>query len=132
MNENTKDEIRHVEMKGPSFYSAESNIDREKKDIIGITPGDQDPLIYWHQVAQDAIKTAEKEREKAKYAVAGRDRADRELKNFTERLVIQAADKRSAIPLDLSRLIEMASDGTISLNVNISISGRKEGDNGDD
>lgn len=32
----------------------------KRKNIISITPHDQDPVIYWHQVAQDAINARER------------------------------------------------------------------------
>lgn len=132
MSENTKDGMKHVELAGPSFITEESITDRERRDILNITPGEQDPLIYWHHVAQDAIKTAEKERERAKYAVAGRDKAEREFNGLTERLVRQAAANRSNMPLDLTRLVEMASTGKIDLSVSLYISGGKGGTNSDD
>ena len=132
LKESQKDDVKRIEMTGPGFYTAESASDRERHNIISITPGEQDPLIYWHQVAQDAIKTAEKEREKAKYAVAGRDRAERELNTFTERLVQQTAANRNDMPLDLSRIIQMASSGTIDLSISLYISGGKGGANSDD
>lgn len=132
MNGTAKDDVKRIEMTGPGFYTAESISDRERRDILDITPGEQDPLIYWHQVAQDAIKTAEKEREKAKYAVAGRDKAEREFNGLTERLVQQAAANRSNMPLDLTRLIEMASTGKIDLSVSMYISGGKGGNNSGD
>lgn len=132
MSGTAKDEIRHVELAGPGFYTAESITDRERRNILDITPSEQDPLVYWHQVAQDAIKTAEKEREKAKYAVAGRDKAEREFNGLTERLVHQAAANRSNMPLDLTRLIEMASTGKIDLSVSLYISAGKGGNNSDE
>ena len=96
----------------------------QKMKILDNTPCDQDPVIYWHQVAQDAIKSAEKERERAKYAAAGRDKAERDLNLFTERLIARAASDKSTIPLDISRLVELAQCGDIDLSVNIGIYGK--------
>ena len=87
--------------------------------------------MYWYQVAQDAIKSAEKERERAKYAAAGRDKAERDLKLFTERLIARAASEKATIPLDISRLVELAQCGDIDLSVNIGIYG-KDGANSEE
>lgn len=100
------------------------NIAELKSKIIHNTPCGQDPVIYWYQVAQDAIKSAEKERERTKYAVAGRDRAERDLKLFTERMVERAASEKSTLPLDISRLVDLARCGDIDLSVNIGIYGK--------
>ena len=132
MNGTANDDVKRIEMTGPSFYTAESITDRERRNILDITPGEQDPLVYWHQVAQDAIKTAEKERERAKYAVAGRDKAEREFNGLTERLVRQAAANSNNMPLDLTRLVEMASTGKIDLSVSLYISAGKGGNDSDD
>lgn len=95
-----------------------------KKDIIRNTPYDQDPLIYWHQVAMDAIKTADREREKAKHAVEERNKMDNDLTIFTNQLITQAASDKSSLPLDISRLVDMARCGDIDLNVSIGIYGK--------
>lgn len=100
------------------------NIAELKSKIIHNTPCGQDPVVYWYQVAQDAIKSAEKERERAKYAAAGRDKAERDLNLFTERLIARAASDKSTIPLDISRLVELAQCGDIDLSVNIGIYGK--------
>lgn len=102
--------------------------DKLLEEILRITPDNAQPIIYWHQVAQDAIRSAEKEREKSKYAVMGRDNAQRDLKFFTERLVERAAQQKAAIPLDISNLVRMASDGEITLSVSITISKGEKGD----
>ena len=98
--------------------------DTHKIDIIRNTPHGQDPVVYWYHVAQDAIRSAEKERERAKYATAGRDKAERDLNLFTERLIARAASDKSTIPLDISRLVELAQCGDIDLSVNIGIYGK--------
>ena len=100
------------------------NIAELKSKIIHNTPCGQDPVVYWYQVAQDAIKSAEKERERTKYAAAGRDKAERDLKLFTERLIARAASEKATIPLDISRLVELAQCGDIDLSVNIGIYGK--------
>lgn len=100
------------------------NIAELKSKIIHNTPCGQDPVIYWYQVAQDAIKSAEKERERTKYATAGRDKAERDLNLFTERLIARAASEKATIPLDISRLVELAQCGDIDLSVNIGIYGK--------
>lgn len=100
------------------------NIAELKSKIIHNTPCGQDPVVYWYQVAQDAIKSAEKERERTKYAAAGRDKAERDLKLFTERLIARATSEKATIPLDISRLVELAQCGDIDLSVNIGIYGK--------
>lgn len=97
---------------------------QERADIIRNTPDGADPVVYWHQVAMDAIKSAEKERERTKYAAAERDKAERDLKLFTEQLIARAASDKSTIPLDISRLVELAQCGDIDLSVNIGIYGK--------
>lgn len=110
----------------PDSYTFQSESDRKRADIIRITPPDQDPIIYWHQVAQDAIRSAEKERERTKHAVADRNKAQQDYKCLTERLVDRAAQARARTPLDFSNLIEKARTGDIDLNVSIGIYGRRE------
>ena len=97
-----------------------------KLDILRITPAGQDPLIYWHQVAQDAIRSAEKERERAKAAVAGREKAERDLKDFTDHVISMATNRAAAVPLDLTRLIEKVELGDIDLNLSLYISRARE------
>jgi hypothetical protein len=101
-------------------------IESRKLDILRITPAGQDPLIYWHQVAQDAIRSAEKERERAKAAVAGRDKAERDLKDFTDHVISMATNRVAAVPLDLTRLIEKVELGDIDLNLSLYISRARE------
>lgn len=96
------------------------------RDILEITPSDQNPVFYWHQVAMDAIKSAESDQKRAKLAEELRDRAERELNAMTSGLVARTADKRALIPLDMSRLIDMAATGAIDLNVSLFISKGKE------
>ena len=103
-------------------FSMEDENRKRRNEIMRITPELVDPVVYWHQVAQDAIRTAEKERERTKLAVTERERAERDYKLLTERLVSEAADQRSRIPLDVSRLIDMAQTGSIDLNFSIYIS----------
>ena len=95
-------------------------------NITSNTPPDQNPVIYWYQVAMDAIKSAESAQKRAKRAEELRDRADRELNAMTSGLVARTADKRALIPLDMSRLIDMAAAGSIDLNVSLFISKGKE------
>jgi len=117
-----------IEVKSPfpGVTATEAEAVQKRQDILRITPAGQDPVLYWHQVAQDAIRSAEKERERAKYAVAGRDKAERELKDFTARLVQQTATAKSRYPLDLSQLIDKVQDGDIDLNVSLYISRARE------
>lgn len=95
-------------------------------NITTNTPQDQNPVIYWYQVAMDAIKSAESAQKRAKQADNERARAERELHNLTSGLVERTADKRALIPLDMSRIIDMAAAGTIDLNVSLFISKGKE------
>ena len=95
--------------------------------IVGKTPVGYDPLIYWHQVATDAIKSAEKERENAKQERTERERVAARLNSFTNIVAEKATDQRAKVPLDLSRLIDRAATGDIDLNLSIYISkGRNE------
>ena len=110
-------------------YTFRSETDRKRADILRITPPDADPIVYWHQVAQDAIRTAEHERERTKHARADKDKAERDYKYLTERLVDRAAQARARTPLDFTNLIEKARTGDIDLNVSIGIYGRKGANN---
>ena len=106
--------------------------DAERRaNIISITPPGQDPVIFWHQVAQDAIRSAETAEKRATIARTERERAERDLKAFTERLVQQTAIGKARTPLDVSRLVELAQLGMIDLNISVGIYGTKKGANSD-
>lgn len=94
---------------------------QERANIIRNTPDGADPVIYWHTVAMDAIRSAERWQVKEKTATAERDNARSDLDRFSNRLIDETARKRSQSPLDLSNLIRMAGLGEIDLNLNISI-----------
>lgn len=98
----------------------ETNIRRN--NIISDTPVGYDPLIYWRQVATDAIKSVEKERENAKKERTERERISARLNSFTNIVAEKATDQRAKVPLDLSRLIDRAASGDIDLNLSIYIS----------
>jgi len=104
---------------------------KRRADIISVTPPGQDPVIFWHQVAQDAIQASENADKRASAARAERDRAERDLKAFTERLVQQTAIGKARTPLDVSRLVELAQWGMIDLNISVGIYGTKKGANSD-
>lgn len=105
----------------------------EYVSILENTPHDQDPVLYWHQVAIDAIRAQEAAQKRAKRADCLRERAERELNTMTSGLVARTADKRALIPLDMSRLIDMAKFGYIDLDVAISIKrGKGECDHGNE
>lgn len=99
---------------------------QKRADIIRNTPAGQDPVIYWHQVAMDAVRSSERDQARTRAAVEGRDRAEKDLDLFTKRLIDQTAREKAQTPLDVSNLVRMARDGDISLNINISISGGRE------
>lgn len=94
---------------------------RKRSDIIRNTPAGYDPVVYWHQVAMDAIKSSEKSHPAIKRAEQERDDARRDLKLFTERLITENARRRSETPLDLTNLIELSRTGAIKLTLNIGI-----------
>ena len=101
---------------------------QKRADIIRNTPSGQDPVIYWHQVAMDAVHSSERDHARTRAAVEGRDRAEKDLDRYTTRLTDEIAKQRANAPLDLTNLVRMARDGEISLNLNISISGGAERD----
>ena len=94
---------------------------KKRVEILRITPPDMDPIVYWHQVAQDAIKSSERARKNAFQAVEERERAERELRYFTEKLVNASADERAKVPFDVSHLIDMARSGDIDLGITVNI-----------
>lgn len=103
----------------------DDNVQIKRANIVEITPPGYDPLVYWHQVAQDAIQSAQKEHEHAVQLLRERDKAEQRLKEFTERLINRAADAKARIPFDISRLIEKAQYGDIDLNVSLYITGKE-------
>ena len=121
--EGTMIDKRIVEMKDDAAEAAQ-----KRADILRNTPAGQDPVIYWHQVAMDAVRSSEKDHARTRVAVEGRERAEKDLNIFTKRLVDEVAKNRDNAPFDLTNLIRMARDGDISLNLNISISGGAERD----
>ena len=127
----------HVTMPGPG--GSVDILTQEQKDrlkrrgnIVSITPDGEDPVLYWHQVAQDAIKSAESARNQAKQARESMNEAKRAYDSLTERIVqknteyhMQIEKDKVEVPFDLSRLVGMAQDGTIDLNVTIQIKGKR-------
>lgn len=114
------------------YYVSKEDVDAAQKraDIIRNTPAGQDPVIYWHQVAMDAVHSSERDQARTRAAVEGRDRAEKDLDRYTTRLTNEIARQRANAPLDLTNLVRMARDGEINLNLNISISGGAEQDEG--
>ena len=139
MNEhlNSVTSTPHVTIPGPG--GSTDILTQEQKDrlqrrgnIVSITPDGEDPVLYWHQVAQDAIKSAESARNQAKQARESMNEAKRAYDSLTERIVqknteyrVQIEKEKSEVPFDLSRLVGMTQDGTIDLNVTIQIKGKR-------
>lgn len=127
----------HVTMPGPG--GSTDILTKEQKDmlhrrgnIISITPDGEDAVLYWHQVAQDAIKSAESARNQAKQAREERDKTQRAFDNLTARIArkneeyrVQIEKDKSEVPFDLSRLVGMAGQGDIDLNVTVQIKGKR-------
>ena len=127
----------HVTMPGPG--GSTDILTKEQKDmlqrrgnILSITPDDQDPIVYWHQVAQDAIKSAESARNQAKQAREELNRSKQSYDNLTDRIARQNTEYRAQIekekaevPFDLSRLVGLAGQGDIDLNVTVQIKGKR-------
>ena len=127
----------HVTMPGPG--GSTNILTQEQKDmlqrrgnIISITPDGEDPVLYWHQVAQDAIKSAESARNQAKQAREERAKTQRAFDNLTARIArkneeyrMQVEKDKSEVPFDLSRLVGMAGQGDIDLNVTVQIKGKR-------
>lgn len=105
---------------------------QEYVNVLEITPKDQDPVLYWHQVAMDAIKSQESAQNRAKQADAERAKAQRAFDDLTEKTAQRIADYKmrvdketQEVPFDLSRLVGMAHSGDVDLNVNIQIKGKR-------
>ena len=127
----------YVTMPGPG--GSTDILTKEQKDrlqrrgnIVSITPDGEDPVLYWHQVAQDAIKSAESARNQAKQARESMNESKRAYDSLTERIAqknteyrMQIEKEKAEVPFDLSRLVGMAQDGTIDLNVTIQIKGKR-------
>ena len=139
MNEhlNSVTSTPHVTMPGPG--GSVDILTQEQKDrlqrrgnIVSITPDGEDPVLYWHQVAQDAIKSAESARNQAKQAREELNRSKQSFTNLTDRIArenekyrMQIEKDKAEVPFDLSRLVGMAQDGTIDLNVTVQIKGKR-------
>lgn len=105
---------------------------QEYVNVLEITPKDQDPVLYWHQVAMDAIKAQESAQNRAKQANEERAKAQRAFDDLTEKTAQRIADYKmrvdketQEVPFDLSRLVGMARSGDVDLNVNIQIKGKR-------
>ncbi len=133
--EEKQDEKKTVVMNGVSTYTAidpdEQNIQQKVNNIMANTPNGYDPLVYWHQVAMDAIKSGQSAQNAAKQARDELGKAQRSFDRLSERIAQQNADYRvqiekakSEVPFDLSRLVGLAGKGTIDLNVTIQIKGK--------
>ena len=133
---NEPSEKKTFVVNGVSPYTSvdeqERDINRRRANIMTITPVDQDPVVYWHQVAQDAIKSAESARNQAKQARDERDKTKHAFDCLTERIAqqnteyrVQIEKEKSEVPFDLSRLVGMAGQGDIDLNVTVQIKGKR-------
>ena len=111
-------EKKQVILNGPSPYSMESDDDRKRRDICNLVPAGQDPLIYWHQVAMDAIDAQEKtkarhkdeqiELEKLKY--------EDENRKVREKLNLE----RRSVENQFRILLNRVSHGDFSMDVTLS------------
>jgi len=70
--------------------------EQKRRDILSITPSGQDPVCYWHQVAQDAIHARERNEE---FRKANKDELER-LRAYekSERERVEQDLRRHAIP----------------------------------
>ena len=96
-------------------------------NILRITPEDQDPVIYWHQVAIDAINSADGERKRTQdirnenYRLTRMERTaqDRERRELVSRTMPSVRE-----------LLGRVQDGDFSMNIQFSFypnTERKEG-----
>ena len=53
---------------------------QKRADILRNTPSDQDPVLYWHQVAQDAIHARLKQEDLVKNLKADNDKLIRQIR----------------------------------------------------
>lgn len=88
-----------------------------RKNILAITPEGEDPLIFWHQVAQDAIQSAQKQKER-------HADADRELLDLQRREQFSKERERNelfrqTVP-NLRDLLNRVMNGDFSMNVQVS------------
>ena len=104
-------------------------LDNLRAGILNNTPAGQDPIVYWHNVAMDAIRRNQELQETAKRAVDERDEIKRDLDRFTKRLINQTSNNKSRIPLDISNLVSIAQSGNIDLTLSIGIRSGKSGIN---
>ena len=127
----------YVTMPGPGGTTvvmtpeAKDEVERHA-NILRITPDGENPVIYWHQVAQDAIKSAESARNQAKQARDELNRSIQSYDNLIEKIARQNTEYRAQIekekaevPFDLSRLVGLAGQGDIDLNVTVQIKGKR-------
>ena len=91
--------------------------EKERQNILNITPCDQDPVIYWHQVAVDAIHARERSEERIKE----RNEEYERLKQYeqSERKRVEHDLIGQTIP-SFRNLLSRVENGDFSMNVQLS------------
>jgi hypothetical protein len=88
-----------------------------RKNILAITPEGEDPLIFWHQAAQDAIQSAQKQKER--HADADRELFDLQRQERLRKAREQNELLHKTIP-DFRDLLNRVMNGDFSMNVQLS------------
>ena len=101
-------------------------------NIIAITPPGYDPVLYWHQAAQDAIQSGQKAQERAERFRVERDQAKHDLENYINRLIHSTACATNSNPVDVSKLVTMAQQGEIDLNISVFVTKNRSESEGSD
>lgn len=86
-------------------------------DILNQTPHGEDPVIYWHRLAMDAIRSADKERQRTQDIRNENDNLKRFQVNENAR--VQRELKQQTMP-PVRELINRVQNGDFSMNIQFS------------
>ena len=97
---------------------------QKRINIINNTPSGYDPLVYWHQVAQDAIHSRERELQNKQERTEELERLRRYEQN--ERKRVEYELREQTFP-SVRELLSRVKDGDFSINISIGIYPNREG-----
>ena len=95
----------------------------KRSNIISITPPDQDPVLYWHQVAQDAISARERADARRKEDRAELERLQQYERNEKSRHMKDVFEQ--TVP-SFRELMRHVNNGDFSMTVQFSFYPNKE------
>ena len=117
MDDENKNTIKRSDIEDYIRSGKQNAYDQKLASIINNTPADQDPLIYWHQVALDAIDNADRERKRTEDIRAENDNLKRYQANESNR--IKRELQAQTMP-SIRELLHRVQDGDFSMNIQLS------------